>query len=49
LREENRLRELENVVLREVFGHKRDVVTGDGKDCIMWSFMNCTYHQILFG
>jgi len=47
--EENRLRVLENEVLRKVFGHKRDVVTGDGKDCIKWSFMNCKSHKILFG
>jgi hypothetical protein len=49
LREENRLRVLQNEVLRKVFGHKREVATGGGKDCIKWSFMNCKSHQILFG
>jgi hypothetical protein len=35
LREERRLREFENRVLRRVFGPKRDEVTGDGENYIM--------------
>ena len=34
LREEHRLRVFENRVLREVFGPKRDMVTGNGESCI---------------
>jgi hypothetical protein len=34
LREERKLRVYENRVLRRVFGHKRDEVTGNGESCI---------------
>ena len=37
LREERRLRMFENTVLRRIFGHKRDEVTGSGENYIMWS------------
>ena len=49
LREEHRLRVFENRVLREIFGSKRDEVTGECEDCIMRSFMTFTVHQTLFG
>ena len=49
LREERRLRVLENRVLRRIFGPKRDKVQGNGEDYIMISLMICTAHQILFG
>jgi len=31
LREERKLREFENMVLRRIFGPRRDEVTGDGR------------------
>jgi hypothetical protein len=31
LREERRLKVLENMVLRRIFGHKGDEVTGEGR------------------
>jgi hypothetical protein len=34
LREERKLRVFENVVLRRIFGPRRDEVTGNGGDCI---------------
>ena len=34
LREERRLRVFENMVLRRIFGPRRDHVTGNGGDCI---------------
>jgi hypothetical protein len=40
LREECRLRVFENMVLRRIFGPKRDEVTGE--NCIMRSTMICT-------
>jgi len=49
LREERRLRVLENRVLRGVFGAKRDEVTGNEENYIMRSLMICTAHQILLG
>jgi hypothetical protein len=49
LREECRLRVLENKVLRRIFGPKRDEVTGSGEDYTTRSFMLCTSHQISFG
>jgi len=39
LREERRLRMLENKVLRRIFGPKRDEVTGSGENYIMRSLM----------
>jgi len=49
LREERRLRVLENRVLRRIFGPKRDEVTREWRKHITKSFMTCTGHQILFG
>ena len=34
LREERRLKVFENMVLRRIFGPRRDEVTGNGEDCI---------------
>ena len=34
LREERKLRVLENMVLRRIFGPRRDEVRGNGGDCI---------------
>jgi len=34
LREERELRMFENMVLRRIFGPRRDEVTGNGGDCI---------------
>ena len=34
LREERKLRLFENMVLRRIFGSRRDEVTGNGGDCI---------------
>jgi hypothetical protein len=49
LREERRLRVFENRVLRGIFGPKRDEVTGDGGNYILWSLMICNPHPILCG
>ena len=49
LREEHRLRVLENRVLRRIFGPKRDGVTGEGENYIIRSLMICTPHPILCG
>jgi hypothetical protein len=49
LREERSLRVFENRVLRRIFEHKRDGVTGNGENYTMRSLMICTAHQILFG
>jgi len=49
LREERRLRYLENRVLRRIFGPKRDEVTGIEENYIMRSLMICTPYQIFFG
>ncbi len=49
LREERRLRVIENRVLRRIFGPKRDGVTENGENYIMRTLMICTAHQILFG
>jgi hypothetical protein len=46
-RDEHRLRVFENRVLKELFGPKRDGVTGNGGDGILRSFMIRTAHQIL--
>ena len=37
LREERKLSVFENMVLRKMFGPRRDEVTGNGGDCIMRS------------
>ena len=47
--EEHRLRLFENRVLRRIFGHKRDEVTGNGENYIIKSLMICILHPILFG
>jgi hypothetical protein len=47
MREQHRLRVFENRVLREVFGAKRDEVTGSGENYIMRNFMVCFPHQLL--
>jgi len=49
LRDEHRLKVLENRVLRRIFGPKRDEVTGSVENYIMRSLMICTPHPILFG
>jgi len=49
LREERKLRVIENVVLRRIFGLRRDEVTGNGGDCITKSYMICAPHPILCG
>jgi hypothetical protein len=46
LREEHRLRVVENRVLRKVFGPKRDEVSGEGENCVTRSFVICTFHQV---
>jgi hypothetical protein len=48
LREECRLRVLENRVLRRIFGPKRDEVIGNGEGYIRRSFMLSAPHQTLF-
>ena len=49
LRDERRLRVLENMVLRRIFGPRRDEVTGNGENYIMRNLMIYTPHPILFG
>ena len=49
LREELRLRVLENRPLRRIFGPKRDEIKGSGENYIMRSLMICAAHQTLFG
>jgi hypothetical protein len=49
LREERRLRVIENRVLRRIFGPRRDEVTGECKNYINGSLMICTPHPIFFG
>jgi hypothetical protein len=50
LREEHRLRVLENRVLRRIFENKRDEATaGWSINCIMRSFKICALYQILLG
>jgi len=48
LREERRLRVLENRVLR-IFWHKRDDITADGGNYIMRSLMTSAPDPIMFG
>jgi hypothetical protein len=45
-REENRLRVLENRVLRRIFGPKRDEVIGGCRNCVMRSFITCTFCEV---
>jgi hypothetical protein len=49
LREECRLREFENTVLRRIFGPKRDGVSGEWEKFITRSLTPCTPHQVLCG
>ena len=49
LREERELRVFENMVLRRIFGPRRDEVTENGGDCITRSLMISTPHPILCG
>jgi hypothetical protein len=49
IREEYRLREFENSVLRRKFGPKRDEVQDNGGSCTVRSFIFCTQLQILLG
>jgi hypothetical protein len=46
VREEHRLRMFENRVLRRIFGSQREEVAGDGRNCIMRSFITCTLPQV---
>jgi hypothetical protein len=48
LREEQRPRVLENMVLRRIFEHKSDEVTKEWRNHIMGSLMICNLHPILF-
>jgi hypothetical protein len=47
LREEQRLRVLENRILRKAFEPKREEVTGEWTNCIMRCFMICAPSTIL--
>jgi hypothetical protein len=49
MKEECRLRVLENRVLRKIFGPKRDEVTGEWRKLMMRSLMICTPHPLLCG
>jgi hypothetical protein len=49
LREERRLRFLENRALRGILMPKRDEVTGEWRKLQMRNFMICTPHTILCG
>jgi len=49
LREEHRLRVLENMVLRRIFWSRRDKVTGEWRKLHNEELMICTPHSILFG
>jgi len=49
LREKRGLKVFENMVLRRLYGPKRDEVTGNGENYIMKSLMICTPYRILFG
>ena len=49
LREERRLRVFENRVLSEVFGPKRDEVTGNAENYVMRSLLICAPYPMLCG
>jgi hypothetical protein len=49
LREEHRLRVFKNILLRKIFGPKRDEITGEWRRLHNESFMIGPTHQILFG
>jgi hypothetical protein len=46
LREEYRLRVLENKVLRRIFGPKRDEITGESRKLHSEDFIICTHPRI---
>jgi hypothetical protein len=48
LRDERRLRVVENGILKRIFGPKMDEVTGVGEYYITRRLMFCTHHQIIF-
>jgi hypothetical protein len=47
LREEHILRMPENMMLRRIFGPRREEMAVAGEDYRMRSFITCTHHQIL--
>jgi hypothetical protein len=50
LKEERRLRVFENIMLRRIFGPKRDEATRERREhCIMRNLMICTRHLLLSG
>jgi hypothetical protein len=49
LREAHRLRVFENMVLRRIFGPKRDEVTGEWRRIHNENLMIWTHQRILFG
>ena len=49
LREERKLRVFENMVLRRIFGPRRDEVTGEWRRLQHEELMICTPHPILCG
>jgi len=49
LREERKLRVFENMVLRRIFGPRRDEVTGEWRRLYNEELMICTAHPILCG
>jgi len=49
LREERKLRVFENMVLRKIFGTRRDEVTGEWRRLHNEELMICTPHPILCG
>jgi hypothetical protein len=48
LREDSRLRVLENRVLRRILGSKRDEKRGSEENYITKSFIICTAHPVIF-
>jgi len=46
---EHRWRVFENRVLRRIYVPRMEEMVGTGEDCIMWSFVTCKLHKILFG
>jgi hypothetical protein len=47
--QEHTLRVFENRMLRRMFGPKREEAGEAGEDCIMRSFITCTFQKILLG
>jgi hypothetical protein len=46
MRDNHRLRDIENRLLRRIFGPKRDEEQGSGSGYIMINLMICTAHPI---